>query len=387
LRFGGRQHTDFAAEGQTGSSRAAFCFLRMNPLTSAVSPFWSQARHRDRRPRLVTRSRILSALRRFFEAEGFVEVEPAILQASPGNETHLHGFATEFVAPEGTTAPAFLHTSPEFAMKKLLAAGETRIFSFSRVFRNRERGALHQPEFTMLEWYRVGDLYERLMEDCAAILGVAAEVAGADAFAFRGRRCDPAADPQRLTVRDAFLAHADLDLFASLQPDGRGENRDIFAREVAARGLRVADDDDWSDLFSRVLSEKIEPALGIGRPTILSEYPLSEAALARPHPREPRVAERFELYACGVELANAFAELTDPAEQRRRFEADMEKQRQIYGQSYPLDEDFLAALAAMPPASGAALGFDRLVMLSCGAEKIEDVQWTPVFNPFVESRP
>jgi elongation factor P--(R)-beta-lysine ligase len=385
LRFGGRQHTDFAAEGQTGSSRAAFDF-KMNPSPSD-SPFWTKPRHRDRRPRLLTRSRILSALRRFFEAEDFVEVEPAILQASPGNETHLHGFATEFVAPDGNKAAAFLHTSPEFAMKKLLAAGETRIFSLSRVFRNRERGALHQPEFTMLEWYRVGEPYERLMEDCATILKIAAEVAEIDAFAFRGRRADPVATPQRLTVRDAFLAHADLDLFTSLSPDGRAENRAVFARQVADKGLRVADDDDWSDLFSRILSEKVEPALGIGRPTILYEYPLSEAALARPHPSEPRVAERFELYVCGVELANAFAELTDPAEQRRRFEADMEKQRRIYGGSYPLDDDFLAALAEMPPASGAALGFDRLVMLACGADKIEDVQWTPVFDPFAERRP
>jgi elongation factor P--(R)-beta-lysine ligase len=335
----------------------------------------------------LARSRILSTLRGFFEEEGFVEVEPAILQASPGNETHLLGFATEFVTPDGKRAPAFLHTSPEFAMKKLLTAGETRIFSFSRVFRNRERGALHAPEFTMLEWYRVGEPYERLMEDCAAILRIAAEVAGVEAFAFRGRRADPAATPQRLTVRDAFLAHADIDLFASLSSDGRSEDREGFAHQVAALGLRVAADDDWSDLFSRVLSERIEPALGMGAPTILYEYPLSEAALARPHPDEPRVAERFELYACGVELANAFAELTDAAEQRRRFQADMAKQQAIYGQAYPLDEDFLAALADMPPASGAALGFDRLVMLACGAERVEDVQWTPVFDPFAERRP
>jgi elongation factor P--(R)-beta-lysine ligase len=358
----------------------------MNLLPSAASPFWSKTRHSDRRPRLLTRARILSALRRFFEDEGFLEVEPAILQASPGNETHLHGFATEFVAPEGTRASAFLHTSPEFAMKKLLAAGETRIFSFSRVFRNRERGALHQPEFTMLEWYRAGEPYERLMEDCAEIVKIASKVAGTSAFVYRGRRADPAAEPERLTVRDAFLAHAGIDLFASLAPDGRGEDSAQFAREAAAQGLRIAADDDWSDLFSRVLSEKVEPALGNERPTILYEYPLSEAALARPHPDDPRLAQRFELYVCGVEIANAFAELTDPVEQRRRFEADMEKQRRIYGYSYPLDEDFLSALSETPPASGAALGFDRLAMLACGAERIEDVQWTPVFDPFKERR-
>jgi lysyl-tRNA synthetase class 2 len=386
LRSGGRQHTDFAAEGQKGSS--CFCVGSIVPerVLSAISPFWSPERHADRRPRLLARARILVALRQFFEGEGFLEVEPAILQASPGNETHLHGFSTEIVAPSGDRAAAFLHTSPEFAMKKLLAAGERRIFAFSRVFRNRERGALHAPEFTMLEWYRAGQLYEALMADGAAILKLAAETTGARRFAFRGREADPAAVPERLSVREAFLRHAGVDLFASMSADGRALDRDLLASQTAAIGLRVAADDAWSDLFSRILVEKVEPNLGLGRPTILYEYPISEAALARPHPADPRLAERFELYACGVELANAFAELTDPAEQRRRFEADMAEKLRLYGEAYPIDEDFLAALAQMPPASGAALGFERLVMLSCGAARIEDVQWTPVFDPVAERR-
>jgi lysyl-tRNA synthetase class 2 len=380
LRSGGRQHTGFAAEGQKGSPPPAHPFAYGNVLT-APSPYWSPDRHADRRPRLLARSRILAALRRHFEAEGFVEVEPAILQASPGNETHLHGFETEIVAPGGERAAAFLHTSPEFAMKKLLAAGEERLFAFSRVFRNRERGALHAPEFTMLEWYRAGAPYERLMEDCAAILRIAADTAAACSFLFRGREADPRAAPERLTVREAFSRYADIDLFASLAPEGQSRNRDLLASQARRIGLRVAADDDWSDIFSRILAEKLEPKLGLARPTLLCEYPISEAALARPHPADKRVAERFELYACGVELANAFGELTDPAEQRRRFEADMADKLRLYGEAYPIDEDFLAALAEMPAASGAALGFDRLVMLACGAERIEDVQWTPVFNP------
>ena len=350
----------------------------MNP----APPFWRPSRHADRRPRLAARARIVSAVRRLFEDQGFVEVEPAALQASPGNEAHLHGFSTSLIGLDGRARPAYLHTSPEFAMKKLLAAGETRIFALARVFRNRERGALHAPEFTMLEWYRVGAPLEALMDDCAAILSLAAREAGATRFCFRGREADPFAVPERLTVRAAFLRHAGIDLFNSLPAEGRGEpDRDLLARQAAAMGLRVAADDTWSDVFSQILSDRVEPRLGVGRPTFLIEYPASEAALARLCAHDPRVAERFELYACGVELANAFGELTDAAEQRRRFEEAMAVKQRVYGEAYPIDEDFLAALTHMPEASGAALGFDRLVMLACGAERIEDVQWTPVFDP------
>jgi elongation factor P--(R)-beta-lysine ligase len=345
-----------------------------------ASPLWRKDRHADRRPRLLARARAASLLRRRFEAEGFIEVEPATLQVSPGNETHLHGFATEMIGPDGVAHAAYLHTSPEFALKKLLAAGEARIFAMSRVFRNRERGALHSPEFTMVEWYRVGEPVEALMRDCAEMLVAAAEAAETRALRFRGREADPFAPPERLPVRDAFLAHAGIDLFETVEPHGE-PNRDRLARLAAERGIRVAYDDDWSDIFSRILAEKVEPRLGLGRAVFLTDYPACEAALARVSPNDPRVAERFELYACGVELANAFGELTDPVEQRRRFEADMKIKARVYGEAYPLDEDFLASLAEMPESSGAALGFDRLVMLACGADRIEDVQWTPVYDP------
>ena len=347
------------------------------PHNSAAPPqFWRPDRHADRRPRLAARARTLAAVRAYFDAEGFTEVEPAALQVSPGNETHLHGFATEMIGPDGKPHTAYLHTSPEFAMKKLLAGGETKIFALARVFRNRERGALHAPEFTMLEWYRVGEPLEALMRDDAALMRLAAEAAGANSFRFRGREADPFAEPEQVTVREAFLRHAGIDLFDSLPDD-----RDLLARQAVAAGLRVAGDDTWSDIFSRILSERVEPKLGLGAPAFLTEYPASEAALAKLSARDPRVADRFEFYACGVELTNAFAELTDAAEQRRRFEADMALKQEIYGESYPIDQDFLDALAYMPEASGAALGLDRLVMLACGAERIEDVQWTPVFQP------
>jgi len=354
--------------------------LDKKPAQSAESsPFWAAHVHADRRPFLAARGRIVAALRRWFEAGGFTEVEAAALQVSPGNETHLHAFATTLLAIDATASRLYLHTSPEFAMKKLLAAGETRIFEFARVFRNRERSRLHHPEFTLLEWYRANEPYERVMQDCTAILRVAAEAAGAARFTYLGRDCDPLVEPERVTVADAFAGIAGIDLMATLpaEPDAPAHH-DALRREAEAAGVRVAADDSWSDIFSRILTQKIEPHLGAGRPAILYDYPASEAALARRKPSNHRLAERFELYCCGVELANAFCELTDPIEQRRRFEADMDEKERIYGERYPLDEDFLHALAAMPPASGAALGLDRLVMLATGADRIEQVIWTPL---------
>jgi elongation factor P--(R)-beta-lysine ligase len=344
---------------------------------SRSTPWWHPDTHEDRRPRLMARNRITAALRAWFAADGFVEIEAAALQVSPGNETHLHAFGTEEIRLDGSRRPLHLHTSPEFAAKKLLAAGEDKIVALARVFRNRERSALHHPEFTMLEWYRSATDYTAMMADCAGVLAAAAEAAGVDRFTYRGAEIDPREAPERLTLAEAFDRFAAIDLLASVAPDGQTD-RDAFAAAVARAGIRVAADDRWSDLFSRVLLERVEPAIGRGRATILMDYPVPEAALARVSPHDPRVAERFELYACGVELANAFSELTDQAEQRRRFEADMDEKARLYGERYPIDEDFLDALALMPPSSGCALGFDRLVMLATGAARIEDVIWTPV---------
>jgi lysyl-tRNA synthetase class 2 len=338
------------------------------------SPWWSPARHADIRPFLVARGAITRAVRAWFDEQGFAEVETGILQVSPGNETHLHAPRTELTGGDGERTTRYLRTSPEFAAKKLLAAGETKIFEFARVFRDRERGDLHLAEFTMLEWYRADAAYDAVMADSVVVIARAAQATGIGRFSFRGRSADPFAEPELLTVAAAFERFADIDLLATVAGDS-GDRAALAAAAVAK--VRIADDDTWSDIFSKVLVEHIEPNLGQGRLTVLFEYPVPEAALARAKRSDPRVAERFEIYACGVELANGFGELTDAPEQRRRFMQAMDEKQRRYGERYPLDEDFLDAVARMPEASGVALGFDRLVMLASGALRVDQVVWTP----------
>ncbi len=339
--------------------------------------WWDAHNHADRRPLLLKRGRVKSAIRAHFEGQGFTEVECGALVVSPGNETHLQAFETVLTGTDGACHAMYLHTSPEFAAKKLLAAGEERIFDFARVFRNQERGRLHAPEFTMLEWYRAREDYAAVIEDTLAVLRLAAEVAGAKELRHRDAVCDAHAAADRLTVAQAFTHHAGIDLLATLSAEGVGDANALRSR-ARRGGIDVSDDDDWSDMFAKILTLRVEPRLGLDRPCVLYEYPVCEAALARVSPHDARVAERFELYACGVELANGFGELTDPVQQRARFETEMAKKERVYGKRYPLDEDFMAALADMPPASGVALGFDRLVMLATGAPNINDVLWTPL---------
>jgi len=326
---------------------------------------WRPDKLGKRLPNLQARARLQAAMRQWFVAEGFVEVETPILQVAPGAEVHLAGFVTDWELPDGEERERWLHSSPEFAMKKLLAGGVPKLFQFARVFRNAEGSALHHPEFTMLEWYRAGVDYEAIMADCAALLALT----GAKELRWGEYVCDPGAVPERLTVAEAFQRHAGVDLLATVGS----------AQKLAhVSGVAMHADDTWDDVFFRIMFDKIEHRLGMGRPTILCEYPISMAALARAKPGDPRVAERFELYVGGLELANAFSELTDPVQQRRRFEADIAKKQRLYGERYPIDEDFLAALATMPEASGGALGLDRLVMLATGARHIEQVLWAPV---------
>ncbi|HEY8279731.1 MAG TPA: EF-P lysine aminoacylase EpmA [Bdellovibrionota bacterium] len=346
------------------------------------APFWERESFSVRRKNLEQRARIVRAIRSFFDVSGFVEVQTPALQVSPGLEPHLQAFSTDLLDPNGNRRERrYLHTSPEFAMKKILAAGMERIYQISLVYRNRERSATHHPEFSMLEWYRAGAPYTVLMDDCEALLRACTKAAGGGKLlTWKGVTADPELPFERISVQEAFLKYAETDILASirdpLQPTPEG-----LRRACRNLGISCAPDDSWEDLFFRIFLEKIEPNLGAGRPTILYDYPISMAALSRPKAEATHLAERFELYVCGLELANAFGELTDPRAQRVRFEADMQKKQRLYGERYPLDEDFLAALAFMPESSGIALGVDRLAMLITGAGQIEDVLWAPVAEP------
>jgi lysyl-tRNA synthetase class 2 len=344
-----------------------------------TEPWWRPDRLAERRAKLETRARVLQATRDFFAEAGFVEVDTPALQVSPGLEPHLKAFATVLHdANDGAARPVYLHTSPEFAMKKLLAGGLPRIWQLAHVFRDGERSATHHPEFSMLEWYRAGAGYHDLMADCETLLRRAQEAAGVAALTWNGHSADAHRPWQRLSVAEAFARHAGIDLLATA-PDPAQPDAALLAAAAAKAGIAPHPGDDWETLFFRIFLERIEPYLGIGAPTILYDYPLALAALSRPKPDDPRLCERFELYVCGLELANAFGELTDPAEQRRRFLADQAKKQALYGETYPIDEDFLAALAhGLPDCAGIALGFDRLIMLATGARHIEEVLWAPV---------
>ncbi|HWB52531.1 MAG TPA: EF-P lysine aminoacylase EpmA [Stellaceae bacterium] len=371
-------------------------------MAAGATGWWRPDRLAARRGRLAARGRILDAVRGFFAEEGFIEVETPALQVSPGLEPHLRAFATTLNDPHsGAALPRYLHTSPEFAMKKLLAGGETRIWQLARVFRDGERGATHHPEFAMIEWYRAGATYRELMADCERLLRAAQAAAvtptpnlpGAGeghlppppAGKGRGggmRWQERAADAQkpfeRLSVAEAFARHTGIDILATA-PDPRHPDFALLAAGAEKIGSAPHRGDDWESLYFRIFLERIEPHLGIGVPTVLYDYPIAMAALSRPKPGDPRLAERFELYVCGLELANAFSELTDAAEQRARFLADQARKQALYGETYPIDEDFLAALAhGLPDCAGIALGFDRLVMLCTGARRIDEVLWAPV---------
>lgn len=351
-------------------------------MKNSTIPSWRPDAFARRRPHLEARGRVLRAVRRIFETLDVTEVDTPALQISPGMEPHLRSFATELVGTDpDDRLRLHLHTSPEFAMKKLLAAGVPRLWQLAHVFRNGERSDTHHPEFSMLEWYRAGEGYRTLIDDCVGLVRAAAEAAGRRLFRFRGMECDPFRPWRVLTVADAFTEYAGIDLLATV--DGTHDpDPAALAAEVARVGIHPHPGDRWEDLVFRVMFDRIEPRLGEGVPCVLTDYPVCMAALSRPKPEDPRLAERFELYACGLELANAFGELTDASVQRARFVADMDLKERLYGERFPVDEDFLAALEhGLPDSSGIALGFDRLVMLCSGAERIDEVLWLPVAEP------
>lgn len=346
---------------------------------SGATPWWHPELYARRRPNLLLRQGVLQAIRASFSRQGFVEVETPALQVSPGLEPHLKAFETRLERPDGSIRPLYLHTSPEFAMKKLLVAGEERLFQLAPVFRNGERAATHHPAFLMLEWYRAGADYRAVMADCETLLRDIAAASGKSILRWQGQQSDIAASWQYLTVQQAFAQHAGLDLDTCIGADPLNPDLAAMRAACAGIGIRVDAGDSWDDLYFRVALDRVEPRLGLGAPTVLYDYPIHMAALSRPKLGQPRLAERFELYACGMELANAFSELTDANEQLRRFEADMALKKRLYGYDYPIDADFIAALRyGLPDCAGIALGVDRLVMLLAGASRIEEVLWLPV---------
>lgn len=343
--------------------------------------WWTQSEIQNRRAALDVRIATRRAVRAFFDNEGFEEVETPALQISPGLEPHLAAFRTEMLPVgrgRGEPQVFYLHTSPEFAMKKLLAGGLEKIWQIAPVFRNAEGGPNHSPEFRMLEWYRAGGTYTDLMDDTVALVRAAAREAGVSEMRHRGLSSDPFTNWQRLSVEQAFEQFAGIDLRPCFISNPLNPAPDGLRAEATRIGIPTADDDRFDDIFFKVFLEKIEPHLGHPVPTILYDYPVSMAALARQKPDDPVLAERFEVYVCGLELANAFGELTDAGEQRRRFEADMDLKQALYGERYPIDEEFLMAVGNMPECAGIALGIDRLVMLLAGADEIEQTLWAPV---------
>ena len=376
------------------------------------SPWWNPSRHQDRRGFLLARNAIRQAIAAYFIEKGFIEVEPGCLQVSPGNETHLHAFATTAIGADLSRRELYLHTSPEFACKKLLAAGEQKIFAFAPVFRNRERGRLHSPEFTMLEWYRAGsshtDCYSAIQADCAEIAALALSAAATTHLTHKGRRTGLSCGPQRIPVPEAFQALFGIDLAATIGQTGAPDEAALI-KAAANAGYQFGDESGWADVFSHLMAElerTYETIPGMTTPTgeerllVLDLYPACMSPLASParqgdykafanaqpdagasvSPGAPdsKFAKRFEVFASGVELANGFGEANDPARVRAALEAEMADRQIRYGERYPIDDDFIDALSMMPDGtSGCALGFDRLVMLATSAPHIDLVRWTP----------
>ncbi len=337
-----------------------------------MSNWWQPEPFARKIPYLEARARIFAEVRSFFNARGYLEVETPALQVAPCMEPHIQAFRTELVSADMQRRDTlYLHTSPEFAMKKLLVAGLPKIYQLAKVFRNAEGSRWHSPEFAMLEWYQLGMDYKDMMYETADLLRHVVK----QPMRVKDKTCDVAAPFEKITVVDALKKYADVDISNNLCDLAH------IVAEAKRIGVYVSPLDDWENALLKILMEKVEPNLGVGAASLIYDYPVSMAALSRPKPEDGRFAERFEVYVCGIELANAFGELTDAAVQRERFNHDVALRKKIYGDDYPVDEDFLDALDhGLQPCSGNALGLDRLVMLATGAENIDLVQASPVLT-------
>jgi lysyl-tRNA synthetase class 2 len=327
------------------------------------------------------RAALCKSLREGLEAHGSLEVETPIAVPFAGQEPHLRPFETRFT-PDPPIPPGgidrarklHLHTSPEYAMKRLLARpGFERCHQFARVFRDGEVSRTHNPEFTLLEFYATPGSADSIMRDLEGLIGKAARD-----LHYQKKRLDLSPPFERLTCQQAFEQFAGFDPLAL----------DAEALRQAARtvGVRPASDSSWDDTFTQILLDKVEPCLGLTRPTYLTHYPASQAALSRLDAKDPRVAERFELYAGGLELANGFSELSDPGEQRKRLEEEQVLRKSLGREVFPLDEKFLEALPRIGDAGGVAVGLDRLLMLLTFAREIADVLLFPAIEEYGAAR-
>lgn len=318
---------------------------------------------------LLRRFQIIQNIRQFFVEEGFVEIETPAIVSSPGLEPHLSALEVICTSPEGARHKRYLHTSPEYCMKKLLGEGWKKIFQICRVFRDGEISKTHQIEFTMLEWYRAQEDYTKIMQDCEKLIDFLAQnILGSYESGYQNTRIALSPPFERITVSQAMRIYGGVDIEKNQDPSS-------LLQEAESKGYRFGRPQNYSfdEIFFKIFLEKVEPRLGNPRPTILYEYPSGMAALARLKPENPLRAERFELYISGLEIANAFSELNDPIEQRRRFSEEQKMRARLGRPVYPIDEDLLKALEKMPPSAGIALGLDRLIMLFCDAASIEEV--------------
>jgi len=330
---------------------------------------------------LETRGEVIRNIRKHFTDIDYTEVDTPVLNLAPGPEVHIRPFTTDlFTQWNESRCTMYLHASPELNMKLILSCGWPRIFQFAHVFRNGEISALNHPEFTMIEWYQADSDYRDMMELCTGLLMKIGSQAGIDAFSFRDKACDPNMPPVRISVADAFLRFADgIDILGTItNPADPDPSAGPLADELTKVGISFTKSDRWEDLFFKVMVNRIEPRLGVGQPTILYDYPACLAVLSKLREEDPRVAERFEIYVCGVELANGCTELQGGEAHKKRFTHSRNLSHRLYGREFPTDEHFVEiSETALPACAGVALGLDRLVMLVTGADHVTDVMWTP----------
>lgn len=332
--------------------------------------------------RYFIREKVLTAIRRFFWDRGFHEVETPYLTGSLPPESYLDIFETTLLDRDRNPSRAFLPTSPEPFLKKLLVAGIGNCFSLPKSFRNTEdKSKTHNPEFTILEWYRVQADYTDIMKDCEELVlfinaylkrsATGTTAAKPSELVYQGRRVDISAPWERLRVAAAMKRYASIDLDNAL-------TREHIAEISRKKGYEVRPSDDWEQLFHQIFFNEVEPRLGRGKPTIIYDYPVRLAALSRKKEDDPRYAERFEFYIEGLELGDAYSELTDPKEQLQRFKEETRERKRLGKVDHPIDMDFIEALKeGMPPSGGIAVGVDRLIMLFADVANIADTLFFP----------